>query len=381
MWLETDHDVSNSKVKTVMETAVFLSMQQRIILAIQEHVKSGLIRLHLTGFTSHSCRAGTCPCTSQAFNSRFTSRTELQKLSVNLHCISGALVAASLCVVEPGCQKQDSSRFPAAPHTHSAQQASQGAHSIARNMSRAVVLSVLLLQLALQPAVLAACQTAQQQDLLLLEQTGEISLGHERQLTALGGRSFGGFGGSRVSSRPAGGVVTGRPVTGPVVGRPVAPAGRTFGSTALPGGYSAYGRSGFRSTPFILPLAIGGGLLAGSALASLNRDPSAYCNGVTVQCYQAACEEALRNRCPDAASALAAANVTNTLVLSACPDTRYSECYRTTTFNDTAAPSFECFGVRRPSRTAGQNLAAVCHQPGGSNSAGTASVSKVGLLT
>jgi hypothetical protein len=196
-------------------------------------------------------------------------------------------------------------------------------------MSRAVVLSVLLLlQLALQPAVLAACQTAQQQD--LLEQTDEVSLGHERQLTAIGGRSFGGFGGSRVSSRPAaGGVVTGRPVTGPVVGRPVAPAGRTFGSTALPGGFSAYRRPGFRSTPFILPLAIGGGLLAGSALASLNRDPNAYCNGITVQCYQAACEEALRNRCPEAASALAAANVTSTLVLSACPDTRYSECYRT----------------------------------------------------
>jgi hypothetical protein len=246
-------------------------------------------------------------------------------------------------------------------------------------MPRTIASLLLLLQLALQPAVLAACQPAQQ--LLQLEQTAGVSLGHERQLTAIGGRSFGGFGGSRVSSRPAGGVVTGRPVTGPVVGRPVtgsvAPAGRTFGSTALPGGFSGYGRRGFRSTPFILPLAIGGGLLAGSALASLNRDPNAYCNGITVQCYQAACEEALRNRCPEAASALAAANVTNTLVLSACPDRRYSECYRTPTFNDTSAASFECFGVRRPSRTSGQNLAAVCHQPDGTTSAGTVSVSKV----
>jgi hypothetical protein len=149
-------------------------------------------------------------------------------------------------------------------------------------------------------------------------------------------------------------------------------------------------------------LALGGGLLAGSAVANLNRNPNAYCNGITVQCYKAACEDALRNRCPEAAAAApqvpvaaslvnATTNSTSTpnttaaaassLVLSACPDARYSECYRTTNFNNTAAASFECFGVRRP-RYGQEDLAAVCHQPVGSSSSAAAApaVNKVGAL-
>ncbi|KAF6255596.1 hypothetical protein COO60DRAFT_1627492 [Scenedesmus sp. NREL 46B-D3] len=129
--------------------------------------------------------------------------------------------------------------------------------------------------------------------------------------------------------------------------------------------------AGFRSTPFILPLALGGGLIAGAAISSLRNNPDAYCNGVSVQCYQAACEEALRNRCPDAA-----AESNNTLVLTACPDPRYSECYATPTFNDTALTSFECFGVRRP-RFGREDLAAVCHQPGFENNAHAVIFSKV----
>lgn len=232
---------------------------------------------------------------------------------------------------------------------------------------------LLLLQLALQPAVLAASQWSHQHQQDLFSAADDS---HGRQLLALGGR--GGFGGFRSSSRPTASRPAATPAYRPAA--PAAPAGRTFGGTALPGGFSAYGRPGFRSTPFILPLALGGGLLAASAVSSLNNNPNAYCNGVTVQCYRAACEDALRNRCPDAVpAATAAANATGTrdlLVLSACPDTRYSECYRTPSFNDTSVPSFECFGVRRP-RYGREDLAAVCHQPGGSNSAGAASFNKV----
>lgn len=140
--------------------------------------------------------------------------------------------------------------------------------------------------------------------------------------------------------------------------------------------------------------------MAGSAMANLNRNPNAYCNGITVQCYKAACEDALRNRCPEAAAAAppvpiaaslvnATTNSTSTpntssaassLVLSACPDSRYSECYRTVNFNNTAAASFECFGVRRP-RYGQEDLAAVCHQPDSTSSAAAATaVNKVGVL-
>eukprot|EP00882_Tetradesmus_deserticola_P000623 GHRQ01000680.1.p1 GENE.GHRQ01000680.1~~GHRQ01000680.1.p1 ORF type:complete len:255 (+),score=21.58 GHRQ01000680.1:327-1091(+) len=241
-------------------------------------------------------------------------------------------------------------------------------------MSAISIVVLLLLQLATQSAVLASCGTshaAQQQELVHPVDTSTSPQG--RQLTAIrsgfGGRSFGGssFGGSSRSStsyRPTGGLIGGS---------------RVAGGARLPGGFGGYGRSGFRSTPFILPLALGTGLIAGSAISSLNRNPSAYCNGMSVQCYKTACEQALRDRCPDAA-----AESNNTLVLTACPDSRYSECYATPSFNDTATTSFECFGVRRP-RYGREDLAAVCHQPDSENgffsSAGTTSSSKVlGML-
>lgn len=265
---------------------------------------------------------------------------------------------------------------------------------------------MMLLQLSVHPA---AAWTAQHQPSDASE-NADLMQSHARHLTAFGskGGGFGGFSRSRApaTSKPASvtrPAQTTRPTTRPAAAAPaapVAPAGRAFGTTALPGGFNAYGRPGFRSTPFILPLALGGGLLAGSTLAHLNRNPNAYCNGISVQCYKAACEDALRNRCPEAAAAAppvptaaslvnATVNSTTTpnttgaassLVLSACPDARYSECYRTVNFNNTAAASFECFGVRRP-RFGNEDLAAVCHQPGSSgNAAAATAVSKVGAL-
>jgi hypothetical protein len=131
------------------------------------------------------------------------------------------------------------------------------------------------------------------------------ALSHQhRHLTAVGrGGGFGGFSRPSTTSRPSStfskpattAPAIGTPVT-TAIGRPVAPAGRAYGSTTLPGGFSSYGRPGFRSTPFILPLALGSGLLAAGAISTLNRNPNAYCNGITVQCYKAACEDALRNR-------------------------------------------------------------------------------------
>jgi hypothetical protein len=223
-------------------------------------------------------------------------------------------------------------------------------------MSAAWFILILLLQLVAQPVAPASSSTlnaAQQQELLVT-----TSPTHGRDLTALRGRSFGGFSRPRTSSyRPVGGAFSGL---------------RLPGTTRLPGGFTGYRRSGFRSTPFILPLVLGSGLLAGAAISSLNNNPNAYCNGNSVQCYLAACEEALRNRCPDAA-----AESNNTLVLTACPDPQYSECYATPTFNDTEFTSFECFGVRRPSFRGRDDLAAVCHQPGFDSSAGAAKLNKV----
>lgn len=249
-----------------------------------------------------------------------------------------------------------------------------------RMVLAAALAAVLLL---LQPQVLyGACQTvslaaAEQQ--IADDDASAASAG--RQLAAIGGRS--GFGGSRVSSRPA--TTAYRPAAGPppIFSRPSTPPGRTFGSTPVAGGFTGYARPGFRSSPFILPLALGGGLLAAGAVSHLNRNPNAYCNGVTVQCYKAACEDALRNRCPEALSAATAAAANSSsglLVLSACPDARFSECYRTPTFNYTDAASFECFGVRRP-RYGRDDLAGVCHAPGASNSASSTSMlSKVLLV-
>lgn len=233
-------------------------------------------------------------------------------------------------------------------------------------MSAIWIAVLLLAQLAAPPAALAsgsATHAAQQH-----EEPQDLTATNTRQLTAVRRGSFGGasfFGGSSRTRtyRPSGGVF----------------GTRLPGSTRLPGGFTGYRRSGFRSTPFILPLALGSGLIAGAALSSLNNNPNAYCNGASVQCYRAACEEALRVRCPEAA-----AESNNTLVLTACPDQQYSECYATPTFNDTDATSFECFGVRRP-RGRNQDLAAVCHQPGDDesygdsffSSAGAAGVSKV----
>jgi hypothetical protein len=188
---------------------------------------------------------------------------------------------------------------------------------------------------------------------------------HGRQLAAVRSRgTFGGF------SRPRTSTSSYRPVGGSAFS-----GARLPGGTRLPGGFTGYRRSGFRSTPFILPLALGSGLLAGAAISSLNNNPNAYCNGGSVQCYLAACEDALRNRCPDAA-----AESNNTLVLTACPDPRYSECYATPTFNDTDFTSFECFGARRP-RYGREDLAAVCHQPGFDSSAGAARLSKVSCFS
>jgi hypothetical protein len=205
-------------------------------------------------------------------------------------------------------------------------------------MSASWFIVMLLLQLAAQHVAPASSSTAdaqQQQELV-----DSMTPTHGRELAAVRSRgTFGGF------SRPSTSTSSYRPVT------------RLPGTTRLPGGFTGYRRSGFRSTPFILPLALGSGLLAGAAISSLNNNPNAYCNGVSVQCYLAACEDALRNRCPDAA-----ADSNNTLVLTACPDARYSECYATPTFNETEFTSFECFGVRRP-RYGREDLAVVCHQP------------------
>ena len=241
----------------------------------------------------------------------------------------------------------------------------------------AALLAVLLL-LHQPQAVFSACQSAAAP---AEHDDGVSSARAGRQLAAIGGRGFGGgFGRPRVSSRPA--TTAYRPAAGPppIFSRPTTPPGRTFGSTPLAGGFSAYGRPGFRSSPFILPLALGGGLLAAGAVSNLNRNPNAYCNGQSVQCYKAACEDALRNRCPEALAAATAAagnSSSGLLVLSPCPDARFSECYQTPTFNDTDAASFECFGVRRP-RYGREDLAGVCHAPGASNSAGSALLSKVG---
>jgi hypothetical protein len=153
------------------------------------------------------------------------------------------------------------------------------------------------------------------------------------------------------------------------------------------GGASAAARTarpGFRATPFLLPF--GAGLLAASAASSLARDRNAYCNGRTIMCYRAACEQALASRCPDAAAANA------TLQLVPCPDSRaFSECYRTMPggndlFNSsssgvtgTVAPVFECFGVRRP-RFGNEDVTALCHQPdaGGARSNGAGSSRRTG---
>lgn len=234
-----------------------------------------------------------------------------------------------------------------------------------------LLLQLLPLQLAVRHGV-----AAQQQQLLPMQLTDHWphTWTHERQLAAVGGRGgFGGFSRPSAASRPpASGTYRAQPAPAATAVRPpqpAAPAGRAFGSTALPGGFAAYGRPGFRSTPFILPFAAG--LLTASAVSSLARSPTAYCNGRDIQCYKATCQEALNNKCPEAAAGNA------TLVLSACPDARYSECYRTQGFNDTAAASFECFGVRRP-RYGQEDVSAVCHQPGSSSSsAGSHAVNKV----
>lgn len=190
---------------------------------------------------------------------------------------------------------------------------------------------------------------------------------------AVGGRVGGGFGGGggfKASSataaprpyayRPA----TTPPQSATMASRPAAPPGRAYGTTPLPGGYSTYARPGFRSSPLIFPLTAG--LLAGTAISTLHRDPNAYCNGRTLQCYQAACRSALDTKCPEAARTNA------TLVLTPCPDSRYSECYRTSTFDDPSASSFECLGVRRP-RYGNDAVSAVCHQPGNMLTSGASS--------
>jgi hypothetical protein len=238
-------------------------------------------------------------------------------------------------------------------------------------MSAAWFVLLLVSQLAVQPALAASYSSLQPASQQLPEQAFDLAGGPARQLTAVRRGSFGGFGGS---SAPTASYRPSRSTFG---------GSRLPGSTALPGGFTGYRRSGFRSTPFILPLALGSGLIAGAAISSLNNNPNAYCSGynsgVQLQCYRAACEDALRNRCPEAA-----AESNNTLVLTACPDRRYSECYATPTFNDTALTSFECFGVRRP-RFGREDLAAVCHQPdatefdnGAGAFSGAAAASKVG---
>lgn len=180
---------------------------------------------------------------------------------------------------------------------------------------------------------------------------------------AVGGRGggFGGGGGSRAFS-PASRPFAYRPATTPpqsatMASRPAAPSGRAYGSTPLPGGYSTYARPGFRSSPLIFPLTAG--LLAGAAVSTLARDPTAYCDGRRLQCYENACRAALNAQCPEAA-----AGGNATLVLTACPPgSRYSECYQTQSFSNSTAASFECFGVRRP-KYGREDVSGVCHQPG-----------------
>jgi hypothetical protein len=158
------------------------------------------------------------------------------------------------------------------------------------------------------------------------------------------GRGGGFSGGSRSSfSAPA----TARPAN--TFSAP-APRSSGFGSTSFRG-YD-YRRRGSLTSPILIGLAAG--LLTSSALNSLNRNPNAYCNGVSIQCYKNACQQAL-TQCQ-------AANNT-TLNLIPCPDNRFTECYST---NDT---SFECFGTRRPS-FGNDDVQGFCNRPGSSSAGG-----------
>ncbi|KAF8066399.1 hypothetical protein HT031_002723 [Scenedesmus sp. PABB004] len=107
----------------------------------------------------------------------------------------------------------------------------------------------------------------------------------------------------------------------------------------------SYGRPGFKSSRIAVPLAAGA--LAGGALYALSSSSSAYCNGFSVQCYKAACANALA-QC-DATRATA-------LVTARCPDSRFSECWAT------SDRGFECFGRRRPAY-GGEDIAAYCNAP------------------
>lgn len=165
----------------------------------------------------------------------------------------------------------------------------------------------------------------------------------------------GGFGGGTRSSFSA-----------PAAARPTstfsAPTSRSgFGSSAF-NGYR-YSRPGFSSRPILIGLAAGA--LTAVALNSLNRNPNAYCNGVSIQCYKNSCQNAL---------AQCQATNSTTLNLIPCPDNRFSECYQT---NDTV---FQCLGTRRPSY-GNNDVQGFCNEPGSNSSTGGPKVQLVSLAT
>lgn len=160
----------------------------------------------------------------------------------------------------------------------------------------------------------------------------------------------GGFGGGSRSSYSAPAARPTSTFSAPTPPRTTPPRNSGFGSSTPFRGYS-YSRPGSFTRPIVIGLAAGA--LTAVALNSLNSNPNAYCNGVSIQCYKGSCQKALA-QCQTANS--------TTLNLIPCPDNRFSECYQTNNTN------FQCFGTRRPS-FGNEDVQGFCNQPG-SNSAG-----------
>lgn len=290
---------------------------------------------------------------------------------------------------------------------------------------------LLLLLLVLQSVALVACRDPahdlqQQQEL----PADDPNLARERQLRGGGGGRGGGsssrssFSSSRSSfssSRSSSSLYRSTPVSSSryrsspgsssLYSSPTTPA--TSSSTTSRGsdpvtpesrssiaaGYflgsrKAYAKEGFTSTP----LYIWAPELIASSAKVTHVSRNLTCDGTTVKCYRDACERTMLALCQAAfaASALrgmlantitetpgvsgASNMLSSTLLLSPCPlvlgsglnNSKYSECYRTATFNSTTAASFECFGARQPALAPSgpihlgfqhSPVLAVCHKP------------------